>query len=88
MNKSIHSQAFHRVFHVPLEGFASELTGFLGRFDFDIVRFDDWCKRTYGYTEAAHGSLKSFLRSKFGLEAARLVEKIIHEVPKKEEAVQ
>ena len=36
-----------------------------GRFSFDIIKFDEFCKKHFGYDEE-NGSLKAFIDGRFG----------------------
>mgnify|MGYP001573201266 CR=1 FL=1 len=79
MKRSKHSKAFRRIFGVSLERFTGSLAllaSLSGRFDFDVIKFDDWCK-TMGYIEDNETSCADFIMSKWGKDAEDLVQKII-----------
>lgn len=76
MVRSQHSRAFYQTFQIPLEHFTGSLTPLLGKFDFDVVKFDDWCK-TVGYVEDNKTSCADFVKAKWGKAAQNLILKII-----------
>jgi len=80
MERSKHSAEFRKVFGVPLERFTGSLTVLLGKFDFDVIRFDDWCK-THGYLEDNKTSCADFVRHKWGKGAEALILQILGQKP-------
>jgi len=80
IQRSKYSGEFKMIFGVPLEAFASALTFALGRFYFDVVKFNDHMVRREGYEDSGKRSLKAFLTKKYGKAASKLVELIIKEL--------
>ena len=78
MKRSKYSAEFHKVFGLPLERFTGSLTHLLGKFDFDVVRFDGWCK-TQGYIEDGKTSCADFVQCKWGKSAEALIMRILGE---------
>jgi len=66
-----YADEFFSVFGRSLQSFHNIWIGF------DIVKFDDYLKRTYGDYEDGKTSMKDFIRSKFGEDACKLIEKLI-----------
>ena len=63
--------------------FNADLSKFLGILavadipDFDIVKFDEFLHKEYGYNEEEHGSMKNFVTERFGEDASNLIIKLI-----------
>lgn len=48
-----------------------------GRYQFDLLAFDDYLHKQHGYDEAKHGSCRDFVAVKFGDEAVEFLERLI-----------
>lgn len=77
MNQIPKAMEFQKTFGAPLRLFASDISWLLGRFDFDIVAFDAWCKRRHGYKEDGKTSLKKFVTEKWGTVGLGIIEYLI-----------
>ena len=48
-----------------------------GKYYLDIIKFDDWMVANHGYDMEKHGSLKDFILTKFGREAAIFIRSLL-----------
>lgn len=71
-----YDRQFHKYFDVHLNKFI-ELLVLYGIWDFDISKFDDYMVKKYNYKIKKDGSLKQFLKKKFGQETVNLIQKLI-----------
>ena len=69
---------FKKYFNVDLDRFIDKRLLPFGIYTCDIIKFDEYMYKYYGYNEPEHGSLSDFLKLKFGNEADVLIEKLIH----------
>lgn len=72
---SEYGKEFHDTFQQSLDQYLDSLA-FLGIPSFDIIKFDDYLHRL-GYTEKEHGSMKEYMKQKYGAGAVRLMNKLI-----------
>ena len=60
MNELVNSkrnELFQTYFGVSEKFFQDmEISALLGRYEFDVIKFDDWCHTEHGYDEDTHGS--------------------------------
>ena len=72
-------ELFQTLFQVPMSQFNDLrlVEAFGGPFYLDLIKFDEYAHENWGYKEETHGSLKSFLLSRFGKDAVKLIEKLI-----------
>jgi len=68
---------FKKYFNVDLDRFIDKRLLCLGVYTCDIIKFDEYMHKYYGYNEAEHGSLNDFLKLKFGIGAVELIDKLI-----------
>ena len=68
-------KVFQTTFKMPLGAFMSRIA-YLGKFDFDLVRFDREMHHK-GYSEEKDGSLANYIRNTYGKEAESLISEII-----------
>ncbi len=62
----------------PLKGFIdNDLTIVTGFWTLDILRLDDWLHRHYGDYEDSGKSMKEFIKYKFGVQTAQLIEDLL-----------
>jgi hypothetical protein len=48
-----------------------------GRYQFDLIAFDEYLHEQHGYREDEHGSCKDFVKARFGDEAVEFLERLI-----------
>ena len=48
-----------------------------GRYEFDVLKFDDWCHTEHGYKEKKHGSCSDFIKFKWGKDVALYIEQLL-----------
>ena len=49
------------------------LSALLGKYEFDVLKFDAWCHREQGYKEEIHGSCRDFIAFKWGEDVANYI---------------
>lgn len=54
------------------------MTMITGKYSLDIIRLDDWLHKAVQYSEEKDGSMKNFIREKFGEEAAQFIEGLLN----------
>ena len=52
------------------------LSHITGKYELDIIKLDDYFHRI-GYNENSHGSLKSYITTKYGIDASRFIEQCL-----------
>lgn len=52
------------------------LTMITGKFEIDIIKFDDWLHQQ-GYEEEDHGSARDYIESEYGKEALEFIEVLL-----------
>ena len=60
--------------HTFMEPILSLVTG---EYQLDVVAFDTWLHRNHQYEEEIHGSMKDFIETKFGKDAAIFIEGLL-----------
>ena len=73
MNKH---RLFYRIFKVELDRFTDKYFKLFGLPSFDLFKFEDWVRKEYGYNEEKHGSLRDFVKAKWGESAVKLIESL------------
>lgn len=71
-----YDEQFYNLFQVHINKFIGLLVLF-GYWDFDLFKFNDYMISRYGYKIKKDGSLKQFLKKKFGQEAVDLIQVLI-----------
>jgi len=70
---------FYNLFKVPLRPFFDINMFRIGKYYFDVVRFDEYCEKRLGYDIDVHGSLSDFVAFKYGNCARNLIEEIMRD---------
>ena len=48
-----------------------------GRYEFDVLKFDDWCHKIHGYKEEKHGSCVDFITLTWGKDVALYIQQLL-----------
>lgn len=67
-------EKFKEIFGIDLAGYKDiVIMGMTRRFSFNIIAFDDYCRKFLRYREEKDGSLRDFITKKYGEDACKLV---------------
>ncbi len=74
INKQI---SFRKHFNVD-DVFMDNMVSYaLGKYSFDIIKFDAWLHTAHDYEEKKHGSTADFVKMKFGEEALDFIMELL-----------
>ena len=71
------NELFKEYFGVGDRFFMDELTSsILSRYEFDVIKFDQWCQDKHGYDEE-NGSCSDFVAEKWGEDCRKFIESLL-----------
>jgi hypothetical protein len=71
--------AFKTIFGQSVLIFQDRMIGaFCNRFSFDVIRFEEFMARHFGYPKNEDGSLSDFIKAKFGESAEALIRQLLN----------
>ena len=69
---------FKNTFNVDITAFCEPtLSAICKKFYFDIIKFDEYLHKHKGYTEEKHGSIKDFIKTEYGDNSVKVIEKVM-----------
>lgn len=74
------NQKFQFYFKIDAQRFMDGITTVItGRFNLNIIAFDDWLHRQ-GYTEEKDGSMRDYIKATYGESAASYIEGLLKKI--------